>query len=50
MIIANHPIGSLDGLALLKFVSDIRPDVKAIANDLLMTIKPLEKAYCRLTT
>ncbi|WP_448245495.1 GNAT family N-acyltransferase [Thalassotalea agariperforans] len=44
VIIANHPIGSLDGLALLKFVSDIRPDVKAIANDLLMTIKPLEKS------
>ncbi len=43
VIIANHPIGSLDGLALLKFVSEIRPDVKAIANDLLMTIKPLEK-------
>lgn len=44
VIIANHPIGSLDGLALLKFVNDIRPDVKAIANDLLMTIKPLEKS------
>ncbi len=43
VIIANHPIGSLDGLALLKFVSEIRPDVKAIANDLLTTIKPLEK-------
>lgn len=44
VIIANHPIGSLDGLALLKFVSEIRPDVKALANDLLMTIKPLEKS------
>lgn len=42
VIIANHPIGSLDGLALLKLVSDIRPDVKTIANDLLMAIKPLE--------
>lgn len=43
VIIANHPIGSLDGLALLKCVSEVRPDVKAIANDLLMTIKPLQK-------
>lgn len=43
VIVANHPIGSLDGLALLKCISDIRPDVKVVANDLLMAIKPLEK-------
>jgi len=41
VIIANHPIGSLDGLALIKFVSEIRPDVKAIANEMLMAIKPM---------
>lgn len=41
VIIANHPIGSLDGLALLKLVSDIRPDVKVLANQLLMAIEPL---------
>lgn len=41
MIIANHPIGSLDGLALLKLVHDIRSDVKIVANDLLMAIPPL---------
>lgn len=41
VIIANHPIGSLDGLALLKLVSDIRPDVKVLANQLLMALEPL---------
>lgn len=41
VIISNHPIGSLDGLALLKLVGEIRRDVKAIANDLLLAIKPL---------
>lgn len=41
VIIANHPIGSLDGLALLKLVSDIRPDVKVLANQLLMALTPL---------
>ena len=41
MIIANHPIGSLDGLALLKLVHDCRPDVRIVANDLLETITPL---------
>ena len=41
VIIANHPIGSLDGLALLKMVHEIRSDVKIVANDLLMAIAPL---------
>lgn len=41
VIIANHPIGSLDGLALLKLVSEIRPDVKVLANQLLMALPPL---------
>jgi putative hemolysin len=42
VIVANHPIGSLDGLALLKMVGEIRPDVKAVANELLSAVKPLE--------
>ena len=41
VIIANHPIGSLDGLALLKLVCEVRPDARIVANDLLMSIPPL---------
>ncbi|WP_416306418.1 GNAT family N-acyltransferase [Neptunicella sp. SCSIO 80796] len=41
VIIANHPIGSLDGLALLKLLSDIRQDIKVVANQMLMAIQPL---------
>jgi putative hemolysin len=41
MIVANHPIGSLDGFALLKLVHDIRSDVRIVANDMLMSIRPL---------
>lgn len=41
VIIANHPIGSLDGLALLKLVYEVRPDARIVANDLLMSIPPL---------
>lgn len=35
VIVANHPIGSLDGLALLRLVGEVRRDVKIVANDLL---------------
>ncbi|MFL0796410.1 MAG: lysophospholipid acyltransferase family protein [Cellvibrionaceae bacterium] len=41
VIIANHPIGSLDGLALLRLISEVRRDVKIIANDMLMAFEPL---------
>lgn len=35
VIIANHPLGGLDGLCLLKLVSQVRKDVKIVANDFL---------------
>ena len=41
VVVANHPIGSLDGLALLKLLHRVRPDVKVVANDLLTAIHPL---------
>ncbi|MDM7859730.1 lysophospholipid acyltransferase family protein [Alteromonas sp. ASW11-36] len=41
LIIANHPIGSLDALALIKLVSEVRSDLKVVANQMLMAIKPL---------
>ena len=42
VIISNHPIGSLDGLALLKMVGEVRRDVRAVANEVLMALEPLE--------
>lgn len=45
MIVANHPIGSLDGLALLRMVYDIRPDVKIVATPLLSSIEPLKDLF-----
>lgn len=35
LIIANHPSGALDALALLHFIGGIRRDVKIVANDML---------------
>jgi len=42
ILVANHPLGSLDGLALLKLVSEIRTDVKIIATTPLDQIEPLK--------
>lgn len=43
VIIANHPLGSLDALALIKLVSNVRKDIKVIANDFLEAITPIQK-------
>ena len=41
LIVANHPSGALDALALLDLVGQVRRDVKIIANDLLSALEPL---------
>jgi putative hemolysin len=35
VIIANHPLGALDALSLIKLVSKVRKDIKVVANDML---------------
>ncbi len=42
VIIANHPLGALDALSLLKLVGTVRNDVKIIANDFLNGIDALK--------
>jgi putative hemolysin len=41
IIVANHPTGALDGLALLSLAGRRRPDVKLLANDWLASVAPL---------
>ncbi|WP_290699815.1 lysophospholipid acyltransferase family protein [Amphritea sp.] len=41
LIIANHPLGALDGLALLKMIGEIRKDVRIVANDMLASFSQL---------
>ncbi|MET0755044.1 MAG: lysophospholipid acyltransferase family protein [Pseudoxanthomonas sp.] len=43
LIVANHPSGALDALALLHLVGSVRSDVKIVANDLLGQIAGLRE-------
>lgn len=39
VIAANHPLGGLDGMSLIKVVGDVRNDVRFFVNDILKNIK-----------
>lgn len=39
IIIANHPLGALDALALIKMVNEVRSDIKILANEILNKIE-----------
>lgn len=42
IVASNHPLGGLDGMALMHVIGKSRPDLKFLANDILMEIKNLE--------
>lgn len=42
LVVANHPLGMQDALALLQLIGSVRPDVRMLANDWLATVPPLE--------
>ena len=41
VIVANHPLGALDALALIHLVGSVRRDVKVLANDVLLQFRQL---------
>ena len=45
IIVANHPLGGLDGLALLRLVSSVRRDVRIVVNELLLNITQLNNLF-----
>lgn len=43
LVVANHPSGALDALALLDCIGRVRRDVRIVANDLLSAVGPLSE-------
>ena len=45
VIVANHPFGALDGLALILAIAKVRPDFKVMANFLLQQVEPIKDYF-----
>jgi putative hemolysin len=43
--ISNHPLGGIDGLILIKLISQVRPDYKVMANFLLQKVDPIKDFF-----
>jgi len=45
IIVCNHPYGGLDEILLIKILSQIRPDIKVMANSLLKKVEPISDFF-----
>ncbi len=45
ILASNHPLGGMDGIALMHAVGKIRPDVRFLVNDLLMSFDNFEPIF-----
>ncbi len=45
IVVANHPFGALDGLALIRTIAEVRPDFKVMANFLLQNVEPIKDYF-----
>ena len=45
VIVANHPLGGLDGLALINEIGKYRKDIKFLVNDILSEIEPFKPYF-----
>lgn len=45
IVVSNHPLGGLDGMAFLAEACKVRPDSKIIVNDLLMNLPQFENSF-----
>lgn len=45
ILTANHPLGALDGLSILKMIYEVRKDVKVVVNDVLMNLENIQDLF-----
>lgn len=45
LIVANHPLGGLEGIAITKLLLEYRPDTKVLTNNLLTRIPELSSTF-----
>jgi putative hemolysin len=45
VVVANHPFGALDGLAMILAIAKVRPDFKVMANFLLQNVAPIKDYF-----
>jgi putative hemolysin len=45
IMVSNHPLGGLDGIALISIVGRYRSDIKVPVNDLLLYVEPLRDVF-----
>ena len=45
IVVSNHPLGAIDGLALISLIGKYRSDIKFPVNDLLMAIEPMNGVF-----
>lgn len=45
ILVMNHPLGGMDGIAFISAIANHRPDLKFIVNDLLMNVENLKDMF-----
>ena len=45
LIVANHPLGGLEGVAIAKMLAELRPDLRVLTNQLLRRIPELAELF-----
>lgn len=50
MFVSNHPLGAFDGICYIRILGEKFGRIKAIVNDMLMIIKPLQSTFLPVST
>lgn len=50
IMVANHPLGGLDGVAFIQVVGKFRDDIRFFVNDLLLSFKNFEEIFVPVNT